>query len=201
MRLLEEIDDGLRHHVADAVDLVQPLQGVRVGHGVAQVLKRAEALGEELGRGLAHMPDAEREDEALERNRAPRFDGREKIGGGLRAPALLLGQLRRRAAVARLQRENVGGRANAAFLEKRLDVFFAKALDIEGEPRHEMTKPLNHLRGADEAARAAAHHVELAGLGVGLAHGVACRPDICRETRREPRLRAAFPAQIPGFAG
>ena len=55
---------------------------------------------------------------------------------------------------------------------------------------HEMLEPLDRLRRADEAAGAAPHRIELAGLRVDLAHGMAAadRAD-GRETRRASRPR------------
>src|SRR5918911_451707 len=49
----------------------------------------------------------------------------------------------------------------------------AEPLDVEGVARDEMLQPLDGLRRADEAARAAAHRVLLAGAGVDLAHRMA----------------------------
>ena len=58
-------------------------------------------------------------------------------------------------------------------VEEDLDLLLAQALDVEGVARDEMLQALDRLRRADEAAGAAAHHVDLAGLLVDLAHGVA----------------------------
>ena len=71
--------------------------------------------------------------------------------------------------IARLQRENVGRRADQTFGEKELDQLFAQSLDVEGVARREMLEALDRLRRTDERAGAAAHDVRFAGLLVDLA--------------------------------
>ena len=72
-------------------------------------------------------------------------------------------------AVARGEGEDVGGDLDQPLLEEQLDLLVAEPLDVEGVARAEMLEALDRLRGADEAAGAAAHDVGLAGLLVDLA--------------------------------
>ena len=53
------------------------------------------------------------------------------------------------------------------------DLLGAEALNVEGGARHEMAHLFHGLRRADEAARAAAHHVLLAAARVDVARGMA----------------------------
>ena len=95
MRLLEEVDDRLRHHVADAVDLVQPFQGVRVGHGVAQVLERAKLLASSLAvvSPTCRMPSAKMKRSSAMVRRASMASNR--LSADCAPQPSLLGQLRR----------------------------------------------------------------------------------------------------------
>ena len=90
------------------------------------------------------------------------------------APALaLLEPLPQPARSRACEREDVGRRLDQPVVEEGLDLLLAQPLDVEGVARDEMLQALDPLRRADEAAGAAAHHVDLAGLLVDLAHGVA----------------------------
>ena len=128
---------------------------------------------QQLGIGLADMADAERIDQAVERDFAPRLDRVEQIAHRGLAIALALFELLRRALVARGEREDVGRRHHQAFLEKGLHLLLAQPFDVEGIARDEMPEPLDRLRRADKAAGAAAHRVLLAGARIDLAHGMA----------------------------
>ena len=78
-----------------------------------------------------------------------------------------------RARVAHSQREDVLRRLDEAVVVEGLDVLLAEPFDVESVARDEVLQALDALRRTDEAAGAAAHDVDLAGLLVHLAHGVA----------------------------
>ena len=186
VRLLEELDDGVGHHLADPLDGVEVLIGLRLrargrgGDAVAQRFDRSVMAREQLRVGLADMADAERENQPVERDGAPRLDSREEVAHGKIAEPFLLFELD--AAVALRKREDVGRLLDPAALEEQLDLLVAQAFDVEGEARGKMLQALHHLGAADEAAGAAAHHVLLAGARIDLAHRVAAAH---RADRRE----------------
>src|SRR5262249_452035 len=128
---------------------------------------------EQPRRRLAHVADTEREDEAVERDFASGGDGGKELVRRLWPPALALLEPVGRLGVARLQREDVLRRLNELVVVECLNVLFAQALDSEGVARHEVLEAFAPLRRTDEPAGAAAHHIDLAGFLVGLAHGVA----------------------------
>ena len=86
------------------------------------------------------MADAERIDETVERDRAPRLDRREEIAGARLAQAFPVLERFRPRVVARLEGEDVGGLADRQLLviEELLDLLLAEALDVEGAARDEM---------------------------------------------------------------
>ena len=99
MRLGEEIDQRVDHGLADALDVVEVAVGLavlaardRAITAARNASKRAERLGEVARRRLADMADAERVDEAVERDAAARLDGLEQVLDRLGAVALLLGE-------------------------------------------------------------------------------------------------------------
>ena len=155
---------------------------------VAALRKRldvAEMAREPARIGLADMANAERIEEAVEDDAAPRLDRLEEIARRGLAEAVPLGERGRAVAVALAQGEDVGGRPDAAAREEQFDLLVAEPLDVEGVARAEMLEALDRLRGADETPGAAAHHVGLAGLLVDLAQrrGAADRADV-REFER-----------------
>ena len=115
---------------------------------------------------LADVADAEREDEAVERDRAARLDGGEQLARPTAAP-----QPSRSASVVVERASRAAGVKMSAgdwispSSKNACDLLLAQPLDVEGVARHEMLQPLDRLRRADQAAGAAAHHVDLAGLG------------------------------------
>src|SRR6266567_3143524 len=115
------------------------------------------------------MTHAQRIDEPLERNFAPRRDGGEQVAHRDLAEALLLFELD--LAVARFERENVGRLLDPALLEEQRDLLLAQALDIECAPRDEMNEVLDPLIRAGELAAAAGARALRAGRGL-LAHHV-----------------------------
>src|SRR5690349_2907510 len=105
------------------------------------------------------MPDAEREDEAFERNVAPRRNRAKQIAHRGFAIALDLFQ-RELLSVALLQREAVGGLLHPALFEEIVDLLGAETVDVEGAARDEQLQMLDGLRLADEAASATADGIE-----------------------------------------
>src|SRR4051795_8868912 len=107
--------------------------------------------------GLADMRDAERVDEARERDRAARVDRREEILHARLAPALAL--FEPQLAVAALEGEDVLGRADDAFVVELIDALRAEPFDVEGVARDEMLEALARLRRADQPAGAAPQRI------------------------------------------
>ena len=95
MRLLEELDERVGDDLADAADRGQVGVGFRFAigrraRGDAKSVEGAEMARQEARIGLADMSDAERVDEARERDRAARVDRREEVLRARLAPALAL---------------------------------------------------------------------------------------------------------------
>ena len=103
MRLGEEVGDRLGDHRTDALDGAKLLRRVRSAGGGAQRLPIAEMTREPARVGLADMADAEREQEAVQRDRAPRVDGGEEVARRSFAKAFPFAQRRRALAVARAE--------------------------------------------------------------------------------------------------
>src|SRR3984957_7459796 len=108
---------------------------------------------------LADMPDSERIEEAVERNRPARVDGVEQVARRSLAEPLPLAQWRSALPIARFQRENISRRADQTLGEKEFDQFFAQSLDVESVAGCEMLEAFDRLRRTDERAGAAAHDV------------------------------------------
>src|SRR6185295_12841609 len=111
--------------------------------------------------------DAERIDEAFERDFAPRADRAEQVADRGLAVALDLFELELR--IALFQREDVGRLLDPALLEEVIDLLLAESVDVERAARHEMLEVLGLLERAGEFARAAEAHALLAGR-IDLAH-------------------------------
>ena len=92
MRLDEEIRHRLGDDVANAVDIVDPLARLAVRRGVArglaQIFESLERPRQPDGVGLADMAYAERENETIEHDFAPRFNRLEQFLGRDLAEAL-----------------------------------------------------------------------------------------------------------------
>ncbi len=152
--------------------------------------------GEQLGGGLADMADAERVDEAVERDRAALVDGVEQLLDADLAETVDILELgERRGLLPLLQREDIGRRADlqrlVLALEEEIDLLGAETLDIEGVARNEVLQVLGRLRSADEAAGAAGDGIELAGLLVALPHRM--RPANRTRFRKHIGLRSRRP--------
>ena len=93
------------------------------------------------------MADAEREDEAVERDVAPRIDGIEELADTGLAPALAVLQPLERPLVARFKREDVIRRLDQAVGVELLDDLVAQSFDVEGIARGEMLQPLDACAG------------------------------------------------------
>src|SRR5262245_49968779 len=104
MRFGEEIGDRLGDRRADAFDAVELGERLAVAvrrsaHRLEESCRRAVVPRQEPRRGLAHMRDAERVDEAVEPDVAPRLDCVEQLLSRGLAPPLALGELAARAFV------------------------------------------------------------------------------------------------------
>src|SRR5690606_7373719 len=127
--------------------------------GEAEVIARQQP-----GIALTDVAYAEGIDETIERNFPPAVDRIKEILRRLLAePFTVLDpcQVARRS-IARLQREDIGRRADQPILIKGIDQLGAEPLDIKGIARDEMLQPLHCLRAADKAAGAAPHRILLA---------------------------------------
>src|SRR4051794_35383951 len=114
------------------------------------------------------MADAERIDEALKRDLAPRLDRGEQIAHRGLAVAFDLLQLDVHASG---QTENIGRLLDPTLLEEKFDLLLAKAFDVKGAARDEQFEMLDPLIRTSELAGAARARTFLAGGG-GLAHHV-----------------------------
>src|SRR5262249_13177986 len=114
------------------------------------------------------MADAERIDEAMQRNRAPLVDRRKELADADLAEAVDILELGQRSRLPLLQCEDIGRSTDLErrilALEEEIHLLRAKPLDIEGISRNEMFEMLRSLCPADEAAGAARDRIELAGL-------------------------------------
>ena len=172
--LVEEIDQRLCDHRADALDRRELRLRVRARRDPPKLLDRAEAFQQIPGRDDADVADAEPEQEARPVGLPLRLDRGEQIVDRLLLPALAAEQL-----VAELvQAEDVGGRMKPAELDEFGDRLLAQALDVERPARYEMPEPLEPLGGADQAARAADVDLALLGDRLALAFGAMVREDI-----------------------
>src|SRR5690606_157684 len=155
-----------------------------------ELLDRAEGARQQRCRRVADVPDAEREDEAVELRLAPRVDRREQLvealevaildaahvlarlaGGQLPLPRLLLPPFGHHALDVRpaiLEREYVCRRLDQACLEEQFDVLGAKPFDVHCPARDEVLEALYGLCRADQLAGATPPRILLAGLFVQL---------------------------------
>src|SRR6516164_7538915 len=99
------------------------------------------------------MTHAERVDEALERDLAPRRDRMEQVAHRQCAEAFLLLELNFR--IARFEREDVGWLLDPALLEEQRDLLLSQPLDVEGPAGDEMLQMFDFLRRTSELAGAA----------------------------------------------
>ncbi len=166
--LAEEFHQLLGDCRADADDVGEV--AARLGADLARrqhllppVRETAVVAREQAGIGLADAADAERVDEARERDAAARRDRQREVARRGFAPALPRGD--RLLMVG--QTEDVGRAVQQAGGEKFAHGLLAEPVDVEGGAGDEVDQPLLDLRRAGEAAGAAAHH--LAGRAQGRA--------------------------------
>src|SRR5258708_635186 len=120
-RVLEEVMDRLRHHLADAVDAVE-------GGNISGLdrLDGAEAARQHLGRRPPHRADAERDQEpGQDRVLAP-LDAVEELAGGHLGEAVELGQVFRRQLV------DVAGDLDHATVEQLPHGLIPEQVDVQG---------------------------------------------------------------------
>src|SRR5262249_52687683 len=129
----------------------------------ARLLERvpcAVAARERERGGIADMPHAERIDEAIKWNVAPRSDRIEQVPHRRLAVALFLFEPDFR--LARLEREDLARLLDPAALVEQLDLLLAESFDVKGAPRGEMPEVLDPLMGARELAGTAETYALLA---------------------------------------
>ena len=158
VRLAEIIAQAFDHRIADLIERIHFLLGLLVALDELQARRQegvpaAVAARERHRRRLADMADAERVDEPLQRNFAPRLDGAEQVAHRGLAESLDLFEMD--FAVALLQREDIGGLLDPSLLVEQLDLLLAEAVDIEGAARHEVLEMLDGLIGTGKFAGAA----------------------------------------------
>src|ERR1700710_2417582 len=98
------------------------------------------------------MADAERIDEKLQRNIAPRLDRAVEIAD--RDFTVALDLLEIDPLVALLEREDVGRLPDPFVFVEQLDLLLAEPFDVEGAARHEMPQVFLALKRAGEFAGA-----------------------------------------------
>ena len=145
--------DGVDHRFADLIQRIHLGDGFLVALGYFQARfvesgPRAVAARQRDRRCFAHVPDAERVDEPLQRDLTPRFDRSEQIAHRGLAVTLLLLELD--LAIALGQFENVGRLLDPPAFEKEFDLLFAESLDVESAARHEMLQVLHFLIGTSK---------------------------------------------------
>ena len=109
---------------------------------------------------FADMAAAKRKDEAGERGMGARLNAGEQVGGGLGSHAFLVFHFRQSPSWGggegfERQTKEVGRRLHEAFINEHVDDFFAQTVNPHGAASSEMHNGKLHLRGTDEAARAA----------------------------------------------
>src|SRR5271155_1698595 len=154
MRLGEKSEDIGGHVLADAVYVEKPGPGLafrvlRRFHLATPPGERAVMAGGQPPRRLPHFRNAERIDEALERDPPTLVDRGHQIAGAEFAPALSLGD------DLRIEAEDIARLADQPVPPKTGDVLFAEPFDVEAIARHERREPLDGLRGTDRPAGAA----------------------------------------------
>ena len=140
---------------------------------LAERLEGPERARDVAGRRLTDVPDAEREQEAFERDAAARIDGAEQVLDRFLAETLPLGERLGARGIALLQREDIGRRADQPLVVEQLDALAAEPFDVERETRDEMLEPLLRLRRTDEPAGAAEHGAGFRALLALVTRGVA----------------------------
>ena len=130
---------------------------------------------------LADAADAERVDEARQRNAPPRLDRARQVARPRSRPSLRVPRSPPRARAA--LKMSAGPCSQPGGIEFA-DRLLAQPVDIEGGARDEMDQPLHALRGADQRRRCSAAPPRPAGAPRGCR-----RPGRCRGTRRAARVR------------
>ena len=116
-----------------------------------QRAKRAVVAREQPRRRLADLRDAERIDEAVERDAAARRRSRRSACCALSSP-----QPSRSAMTRGIEAEDVAGLADQPVFPERGDVLVAEPFDVEAVARDEMPEPLDRLRRRRSARRCSA---------------------------------------------
>ena len=75
--------DRLGHHATDAFDMLQFFHRIAGLHAVQERVQRQVMAGDDTGRGLADMADAQRVDQPVQPDAAARLDPRHEVGDDL----------------------------------------------------------------------------------------------------------------------
>ena len=196
MRLGEKADDVGRHVGADAVHVEQAgagraLRVLRRLHLAPPVVERAVMPRQQPRRRLADLRDAERVDEAVERDPPPLVDRGDQLAGADLAPAFALGDAARPSS-----RKMSPGRRISPSSQNSAMCFVAEPLDVEAVARDEMLQPLDRLRRRRSGRRCSAAPPCPARAPRGCR-----RSGIGREIRTARRRSAGAPARRRRSAG
>src|SRR5262249_44596923 len=172
--LAEMGGERIIHGVAALVDGVELGPRFLVAPGepqtnVVECVPRAVGASQRPGGRLAHVADAERIDEALQPDLAPRLDRTKQVADRGLTKALVFFQFD--GSVFCLQREDLRRLPHPALFVEKFDLLLAQAVDVEGAARHEMLQMLDPLERTGEVAGATRHRAGLAGSGR-IAHDV-----------------------------
>ena len=156
MRLLEEGVDAARHDRAHVGHLQQLVfrGGIRL-RGTHDGIERAEVACQVFGGGLAHMANAQAEQETRQGGVFGLLQSRQHVLGGFVGHTVQPGQGDEAQAV------QVGQRAHDLLLHQLLHQLVAQAFDVHGPAVGEMQDRLLALRGAEQAAAATVVHLGL----------------------------------------
>ena len=150
--LREETRDGFREHGAHVVGFGQFGLG-----GVHQRIDAAEVAREVARRGLAHVTDAERVDEARQRGRLALLDRRDHVAGALVGHALQRGEL------GEPQLVELRRRVHDAGIHELVHELVAQSLDVERPAAREVQERLLALRRDTRGRRCSARRPRPAG--------------------------------------
>ena len=155
---------ALDHGVADLIERVHVLFGLVVALSKPQarlvkVLPGPVAARQRHCGRFADVADAERVNEPLKRDLAPRVDGVEQIAHRGCAKAFDLFEadffsrlLQRKFPVARFKRENICRLIDPALLVEKFDLLFAQSVDVEGAAGDEVLEVPYYLKGTCKLA-------------------------------------------------
>ncbi len=198
VRLAEIVVQAFDHGIADLIERIHVLFGLLVVLGeleasLVEGIPSAVTARQSHRGSLADMANAERVDEPLQRDIAPRRDGAEQITHRCFAEPFDL--FEPDFLVAFLQRENIGRLLDPFALVEQFDLLLAESVDIEGAARHEMLEMLDGLERTGKLA-SAMHARALGAAGDSFAHHFGMQRARTLFGKLE-RLRAALACPLP----